>query len=66
LSSGIGEIPVSHLSEMEKMLESHFDQTKPSHKSLSIGKWFYASLAMVFLKNSKRKMAGLPLTSKDQ
>jgi hypothetical protein len=29
--SGIDEIPVSHLQQMEKMPESIFDQTKPCH-----------------------------------
>jgi hypothetical protein len=37
------------------MPESQFDWTKPSYKSLCRWKWFYASLVMVSLQNSKRK-----------
>jgi hypothetical protein len=41
--SGIDDILVSHVPEMEKMPRSQFDQKQPSHKSLRCLKWFYAT-----------------------
>jgi hypothetical protein len=47
--------------------ESHFDQSKPSYKSLSRWKWFYSMLLLWWcpFKIQKEKRAGLQFSSTD-
>jgi hypothetical protein len=59
-SSGITPIILLTFQELKTPV-NHFDRTKPSQKSLSRCKWFYAPLVRLYHSNLKQKLVEPPV-----